>query len=145
MRSIRNESVPFPIHSVDQKSKLLYCDRYCNSHNVKYSIILWTDQDLKVGNTNSFYVVKYSVQQTFINFAKLVRVCLAVISLTAFSHRIFKHKTIVTLKYFTWKYQVMFHFLRRRSYLFMLLMSSQCYWHIRVKSNSLLFDPPCTT
>ena len=26
---------------------------------------------------------------------KLVRVCLAVISLTAFSHRIFKHKTIV--------------------------------------------------
>ena len=27
---------------------------------------------------------------------KLVRVCLAVISLTAFSHRIFKHKTTVT-------------------------------------------------
>jgi len=27
---------------------------------------------------------------------KLVRVCLAVISLIAFSHRIFKHKTIVT-------------------------------------------------
>jgi len=27
---------------------------------------------------------------------KLVRVCLAAISLTAFSHRIFKHKTIVT-------------------------------------------------
>jgi len=29
-------------------------------------------------------------------FTKLVRVCLAVLALAAFSHRIFKHKTIVT-------------------------------------------------
>ena len=29
---------------------------------------------------------------------------LVVQSLTAFSHRIFKHQTIVTKKYFTWKY-----------------------------------------
>ena len=58
------------------------------------------DQDLKVGNINSICVVKYSMLHynnvIIINFAKLVRVCLAVISLTAFSHKIFKHKTIVT-------------------------------------------------
>jgi len=47
---------------------------------------------LKVANTNL---------QTVINFAKLVRVCPGIISLTAFIQRIFKHKTIVTLKYFT--------------------------------------------
>jgi len=41
-------------------------------------------------------VVKYSVQHAFMTLClhKLVRVCLAVISLTAFSHRIFKHNTI---------------------------------------------------
>jgi len=49
-----------------------------------------------VGTTDSIRVVKYSILQALANFAKLVRVCLAVISLTAFSHRIFKHKTIVT-------------------------------------------------
>ena len=45
------------MYKVGQKSKLLYCDRYFkgqdNSPNVKYFIILWTVQDLKVGNTNS--------------------------------------------------------------------------------------------
>jgi len=53
--------------------------------------------DVKVGNTNSISVVKYSMLHT------LMTPCLrnglvvksAVISLTAFSHRIFKHKTIV--------------------------------------------------
>jgi len=43
-------------------------------------------------------VVKYSMPHTFMTSClhKLVRVCLAVISLIAFSHRIFKQKTIVT-------------------------------------------------
>ena len=74
--------------------------RHClvdNSYNVKYSIILWTVQDLKVRNAtgNSICVVKYSMLHTFMTsyLRKLVHVCLAVI---AFSHRIFKHKTIVT-------------------------------------------------
>ena len=74
---------------------------------------------------------------------KLVRVCLEVISLAAFSHRIFKHKTIVT-KYFTWKYQTMLHFLCGRSCLFTFLLSSQFYWHIRLISTAYFFDPPCT-
>ena len=84
------------------------------SPNVKYSIILWTVQDLKVSNTNYIWVVKYSMQHNFMTscLRKLVRVCLAVISLTAFSHRICKHKTIVT-KCFTWKYQTLLHFLCR--------------------------------
>jgi len=38
-------------------------------------------------------------------FTKLVRVCQAVLLLTAFSRRIFKHKTSVT-----WKYQTMLYF-----------------------------------
>jgi len=42
----------------------------------------------KVGNTNSIYVVKYSMLHNFVS--------LAVISLIAFSHRIFQHKIIVT-------------------------------------------------
>jgi len=85
-----------------KKSKLLCCDRYFyrgldNSPNMKYSIILWAVWGLKVGNTNSICVVKYSLLHNFMTscLRKLVRVCLAVISLTAFSHRIFKHKTIV--------------------------------------------------
>jgi len=50
---------------------------------------------MKVGNTNSKYS-KYSMLHNFMTsrLRRLVRVCLAVISLTAFSHRIFKHKTI---------------------------------------------------
>jgi len=53
---------------------------------------------LKAGNTKSICVVKYSMLHTFMTsrLRKLVRVCLAVISLTALSYRIFKHKTIVT-------------------------------------------------
>ena len=72
---------------------------------------------------------------------KPVRVCLAVISLTAFSHRIFKHNNCV--KCFTWKYQTMLHFLCRCSYLFTFLLSSQVYWHIRLKATAYFFDPPC--
>jgi len=55
-------------------------------------------QDLKVGNTDSICVVTYSMLHTFMTscLRKLVRVCPAVISLTAFSHRIVKHTTIVT-------------------------------------------------
>jgi len=51
---------------------------------------------MKVGNTNSICMVKYSMLHNFMTsrLRRLVRVCLAVISLTAFSHRIFKHKTI---------------------------------------------------
>ena len=37
-----------------------------NSRKVKYSIILWTAQDLKVGITNSICVVKCSMLQTFL-------------------------------------------------------------------------------
>jgi len=55
------------------------------SPNLKYSIML------KVGNINSICVLFSDVMFTF-----YVHVCLAVISLTAFSHGIFKHKTIVT-------------------------------------------------
>ena len=64
-----------------------------NSPNVKYSVILWTVQNLKVGNTYSISVVKYSILHTFLTscLRKLVRVCLAVISLTGFSDSMFKH------------------------------------------------------
>jgi len=55
--------------------------RLDNCPNVKYSTILWTVQDLKVGNTNSICVAKYSILQTFISL---------VISLTVFSHGIFR-------------------------------------------------------
>jgi len=49
--------------------------------------ILRSVQDSKVGDTVSTFVVKYSMLQFFLlNFATLVRVCPAVISLTAFSH-----------------------------------------------------------
>ena len=72
---------------------------------------------------------------------RLVRVCLAVISLVAVSHRIFNNKTIVT-KYFTSKYQTLLHFLCSCSYLFTFLLSSQFYWHIRLKSTAYFFDPP---
>ena len=44
-------------------------------------------------------VVKYSMLHTFVTsicLRKLVFVCLAVISVTTFSHRIFKLKTVVT-------------------------------------------------
>ena len=71
---------------------------------------------------------------------KPVCVCLAVISSIAFSHRIFKDKTIVT-KYFAWKYQTMLHFLCSCSYLFKLLLSSQFYWHVRLKSTAYFFWP----
>jgi len=73
--------------------------RLDHRRNVKYSIILWTVQELKkVGHINSICVVKYFTLHTFMTSClhKLVRVCLAVISLIAFSHRISKHKTIVT-------------------------------------------------
>jgi len=50
------------------------------------------------GNTDSICVVKYFMLHTFMTsrLRTLVRVCLAVISLTVFSHRIFKYKTTVT-------------------------------------------------
>ena len=42
-------------------------------------------QDLKIGNTYSISIVKYSMLHTYdVMFTKLVRVCLAVISSTAF-------------------------------------------------------------
>ena len=51
-----------------------------------------------VDNSNAICVVKYSTLHTFMTscLRNLVRVCLAVISLTAFSHRIFGHETSVT-------------------------------------------------
>ena len=64
---------------------------------------------------------------------KLVHFCLAAISLTAFSHRIFKHRTTVTK----------LHFFCRCSYLFTFILSSQFYRHIRLKSTAYLSDPPC--
>ena len=52
----------------------------------------------KLATLISIFVAKYSMMHTFMTscLRKLVRVCLAVISLTAFSQRIFKHKTIMT-------------------------------------------------
>ena len=51
-------------------------------------------QGLKVGNTYSISVVKYSLPHFYdVMFTKLVCVCLAVLSLTAFSHRIFKQNS----------------------------------------------------
>jgi len=70
-----------------------------------------------------------------------VRVGLAVISLIASRLWIFKHCNV---KYFTWKYQTILHFLCSCSYLFTFLLSSQFYWHIRLKSTAYFFDPPCT-
>jgi len=115
------------------------------STNVKYSIILWTVQELKVSNTNSICVVKYSMLHTFMTpcLHKLLRVCLEVISLIAFSHRIFKQNNC-DVKYFTWKYQTILHFLCSCSYLVIFLLSSQFYWQIRLKSTAYFFDPPCT-
>ena len=85
----------------------------------------------------------------FVSFAKLARVCLAIISLTAFSHGLFKHKTIVivvatiaTVKYFTWKYQTLLHFLYSCSHLLAFLLSSQFYWHIRLKPTAYFLSRP---
>jgi len=115
------------------------------STNVKYSIILWTVQELKVSNTNSICVVKYSMLHTFMTpcLHKLLRVCHEVISLIAFSHRIFKQNNC-DVKYCTWKYQTILHFLCSCSYLVIFLLSSQFYWQIRLKSTAYFFDPPCT-
>ena len=62
-------------------------------------------QDLKVGNTNSISMIKYSMLHTFMTPCLRNCLCLAVylcvissiiiISLTSFSHRISNHKTIV--------------------------------------------------
>ena len=84
-----------------------------------------------------------------VSFAKLARVWLAIISLTAFSHGLFKHKTIfivvatiATVKYFTWKYQTLLHFLHSCSHLFAFLLSSQFYWHIRLKPTAYFLSRP---
>jgi len=113
-----------------------------NSPNVKYSIILWMVQDLKVGNNNSICVIKYYMLHTFMTscLRKLVRVCPAVISLTAFSHRILKHKTI-DIKYFTWKYQTMLYFFCSCSYLFTFLPIVSVLLTYSLKIGSLLFWP----
>jgi len=51
---------------------------------------------LKVGNTNIISVVKYSALQLHTFMTPMVWLCNQnIISLTAFSHRIFKHETIV--------------------------------------------------
>jgi len=51
---------------------------------------------LKVGNTDSISAVKYSVLNTFMMPCLCNgHACLALMSLTGFSHKIFKHKTIV--------------------------------------------------
>ena len=86
---------------------------------------------------HSICVVKYSMLRTFMTSClhKLVRVCLAVISLTAFNN--------CDVKYFTWKYQTIRHFLCSCSCLFTFLLSSQFYWHIRLKSTAYFFWPPC--
>jgi len=99
-----------------------------------------------------FSVVTYSMLHTVMTSCLrnvLVRVCLAIIvvpTLTAFSHRIFKHRQYMYWqKYFTWKYQTMLHFLcscsicSRSSYLL------SFHWHIRIKSTAYFFVPPCTS
>jgi len=73
---------------------------------------------------------------------KLVRVCLAAISLIAFSHRILKQNNCDVI-YFTWKYQIILHFLCSCFYLFTFLLSSQFYWHIHLKSTAYFFNSPC--
>jgi len=115
-----------------------------NSRNVKYSIILWTVLDLKVGNNNSICVIKYSMLHTSVTscLRKLVRFCQAVISLTAFSHGYLNIKQLWRKIVYA-KYQTMLHLFRSCSYLFTLLLSFQFYWHIRLKSAAYFFDPPC--
>ena len=49
---------------------------------------------------------------------------------------------ICYVKYFTWKYRPMLHFLCSCLYLFTFLLSSKFYWHIRLKSTAYFFDPP---
>ena len=70
---------------------------------------------------------------------KLVRVCLAVISLTAFSHRIFKRGTILTENISRENIRQCSIFFCRCPYLFTFLPFSQFYWHIRLKSTAYFF------
>jgi len=51
-------------------------------------------------------------------------------------------KNLKCVIYLTWKYQTLFHFLCSCLYWFMFLLSSQFYWHIRLKLTAD-FDPPC--
>ena len=60
----------------------------------------------------------------------------SVISLTAFSHRIFQHY------YFMWNIKQCFIFFCTGSHLFTFILSFQFYWHIRLKSAAYFFDPP---
>ena len=48
------------------------------------------------------------------------------------------------MKYFTWKYQTVLHFLSSCSYFFTFLLSTQFYWHIRLRSAAYFFGSPCT-
>jgi len=73
---------------------------------------------------------------------KLAHVCLAVISLTAFSHIILKHKIIVTWNISGENIRQYFHFLRSCSHLFTFHISSHCYWHIRSKSTACFLIHP---
>ena len=47
-------------------------------------------------------------------------------------------------KIFHVKYKTILHFLCSCSYLFTFLLSSQFYWHIRLRSTADIFDPICT-
>jgi len=99
-----------------------------NSPNVKYSVILWTVQNLKVGNTYSISVVKYSILHTFLTscLRKLVRVCLAVIH-WLLSVIVYLNMWI---KIFYVKISVNASFFCSCSYLFTFLLSWQFYIHI---------------
>ena len=84
-------------------------------------------------------ILCYTLMTSFLH--RLVRVCPAVISLIDFSHSIIKHKNC-DVKYFTWKYQTILHFICSCSYLFTFLISSQFYRHIRLKSTAYFLTHP---
>ena len=86
----------------------------------------------------------YATHSYDVMLTKLVRVCPAVISLTVFSHWIFKHKTIVTWCISRENIRQCSIFSAAVRILFTFLLSSQFYRHIRLKSTAYFLDPSCT-
>ena len=86
----------------------------------------------------------YATHSYDVMLTKLVRVCPAVISLTVFSHRIFKHETIVTWSISRENTRQCSIFSAAVRILFTFLLSSQFYRYIRLKSTTYFLDPSCT-
>ena len=104
--------------------------------------------DLKVGNTNSILwlnILCYTLWRHVYVTVWLTRTDMSVgwPLCNQNGHRLFKHETFIVTKYFMWQYQIiiiMLHFLCSCSYLFTFLLSSQLYWHIRLKSTAWRSD-----